>query len=102
MKSRLTMMVGIAMIAGPLCGLALHHWLGSGEMTTRVAADLSLVTTAFLRLIKMIIAPLVFSTLTAGVALLFTGYAHARNHHSSDKIIVVGPSDLPELARVTG
>jgi hypothetical protein len=41
-------------------------------------------------------------TLTAGVALLFTGYAHERNHHSSDKIIVVGPSDLPELARVTG
>ncbi len=68
MKSRLTMMVGIAMIAGPLCGLALHHWLGSGDMATRVAADLSLVTTAFLRLIKMIIAPLVFATLTAGVA----------------------------------
>ena len=68
MTSRLTRMVGIAMIAGPLCGLALHHWLGNGEAATRVAADLSLVTTAFLRLIKMIIAPLVFSTLTAGVA----------------------------------
>jgi len=78
MKSRLTMMVGIAMIAGPLCGLALHHWLGSGEMTTRVAADLSLVTTAFLRLIKMIIAPLVFSTLTAGVARMESAASIAR------------------------
>jgi hypothetical protein len=40
--------------------------------------------------------------LTAVVALTFTGYAQARNHHSSDKIIVLGPGDLPELARVTG
>jgi hypothetical protein len=41
-------------------------------------------------------------TLTAVVALGFTGYAQARNHHSPDKIVVVGPADLPELARVTG
>jgi hypothetical protein len=41
-------------------------------------------------------------TLTAVLALVFTGYAQARNHHSPDKIVVVGPADLPELARVTG
>jgi hypothetical protein len=41
-------------------------------------------------------------TLTAVAALTFTGYAQARNHHSSDKIIVVRPADLPELARVAG
>ena len=41
-------------------------------------------------------------TLTAVSALTFTGYAQARNHHSSDKIIVVRPADLPESARVTG
>src|SRR5580704_13866863 len=41
-------------------------------------------------------------TLTAVVALGFTGHAQARNHHSPDKIVVVGPADLPELARVTG
>jgi hypothetical protein len=40
--------------------------------------------------------------LTVAVALLFTGSAQARNHHSCDKITVVGPADLPELARVTG
>ncbi len=68
MKSRLTLMVVIAMLAGPLFGLALHEWLGPGETAKTVAADLSLVTTAFLHLIKMIIAPLVFATLTAGVA----------------------------------
>src|SRR5271163_2077311 len=41
-------------------------------------------------------------TLTALVALIFAGHAEARNRHSSDKIFVVGPADLPELARVTG
>jgi hypothetical protein len=41
-------------------------------------------------------------TLTAEAALTFTGYAQARNHHSSDKIIVVRPAELPELARVAG
>jgi len=38
----------------------------------------------------------------AVIALVITGYAQPRNHPSSDKIIVVGPADLPELARVTG
>src|ERR1700723_1128248 len=41
-------------------------------------------------------------TLTAVAALMFTGHAEATNHRSPDKIIVVGPADLPELARVTG
>ena len=40
--------------------------------------------------------------LTAVVALVFTGHAEARNHHPANKIIVVRPADLPELARVSG
>jgi Na+/H+-dicarboxylate symporter len=68
MKSRLTWFVVAAMIAGPLFGLLLHAWLGPGAAADSAAADLSLVTTSFLHLIKMIIAPLVFSTLTVGVA----------------------------------
>ena len=68
MKSRLTWFVIIAMIAGPLCGLLLHHELGPGAAADSAAAGLSLVTTSFLRLIKMIIAPLVFCTLVVGVA----------------------------------
>jgi Na+/H+-dicarboxylate symporter len=78
MKSRLTLMVAIAMLTGPLCGLALRQWLGPGDVATTVAADLSLVTTAFLHLIKMIIAPLVFSTLTAGVARMENASSIAR------------------------
>jgi hypothetical protein len=51
---------------------------------------------------KKRIIPIAQLTLTAVVALIFTGHAEARNHDSSDQIIVVGPADLPELARVTG
>jgi Na+/H+-dicarboxylate symporter len=68
MKSRLTWFVVIAMITGPLFGLLLHQILGSGPAADNAAAALSLVTSSFLRLIKMIIAPLVFSTLVVGVA----------------------------------
>jgi Na+/H+-dicarboxylate symporter len=68
MKSRLTWFVVAAMIAGPLFGLSLHAWLGAGAAADAAAENLSLVTTSFLHLIKMIIAPLVFSTLSVGVA----------------------------------
>ena len=68
MKSRLTLFVVLAMLLGPLFGLLLHSWLGDTPAAVKWAANLSLVTTAFLHLIKMIIAPLVFATLTVGVA----------------------------------
>jgi Na+/H+-dicarboxylate symporter len=68
MKSRLTWFVVLAMIAGPLFGLLLHRELGSGSAADSAAAVLSVVTDGFLRLIKMIIAPLVFSTLVVGIA----------------------------------
>ncbi|HEY2781701.1 MAG TPA: dicarboxylate/amino acid:cation symporter [Steroidobacteraceae bacterium] len=68
MKSRLTWFVVIAMITGPLFGLLLHQFLGAGAAADSAAAAFSLITTSFLRLIKMIIAPLVFSTLVVGVA----------------------------------
>src|ERR1700720_1961925 len=68
MKSRLTWFVVAAMIAGPLFGWALHETLGTGSAADGAAAGFSLVTTSFLRLIKMIIAPLVLSTLIVGVA----------------------------------
>ena len=39
----------------------------------------------------------------AMIAKKINGYVYSRgNHPPSDKIIVVGPADLPELARVTG
>jgi Na+/H+-dicarboxylate symporter len=78
MKSRLTWFVILAMITGPLFGLLLHEFLGNGPAAESAATAFSLVTTSFLRLIKMIIAPLVFSTLVVGVARMEGAAAIAR------------------------
>ena len=78
MKTRLTWFVVLAMISGPLFGLLLHELLGNGPAADSAAAAFSLVTTSFLRLIKMIIAPLVFTTLVVGVARMEGAAAIAR------------------------
>jgi Na+/H+-dicarboxylate symporter len=54
------------LVLGLLVGYTLHRWYPS--QAAGIADSLGLVTTMFLRLIKMIIAPLVFSTLVVGVA----------------------------------
>jgi Na+/H+-dicarboxylate symporter len=56
-----------AMIGGIAMGLACHAWLAAPQLGA-VTDGLGIVTTMFLRLIKMIIAPLVLSTLIAGIA----------------------------------
>ncbi|MBW8815116.1 MAG: dicarboxylate/amino acid:cation symporter [Caulobacterales bacterium] len=56
-----------AMVLGVLVGWALNVGL-SPEGAKAVAENLSIVTKAFLLLIRMIIAPLVLSTLIAGIA----------------------------------
>jgi Na+/H+-dicarboxylate symporter len=61
-----TFVVG-AMLLGVAAGAAVHQW-ASPDQAKAVADNLSIVTDVFLRLIKMIIAPLVFSTLVAGIA----------------------------------
>jgi Na+/H+-dicarboxylate symporter len=56
-----------AMVLGVLTGWILNQSLAAADAKV-VADNLSIVTDVFLRLIKMIIAPLVFSTLVAGIA----------------------------------
>lgn len=68
MNSRFTSFVVFAMFAGILVGYACHAWLPGPEAATEVAGYFSVITDIFLRLIKMIIAPLVFSTLVVGIA----------------------------------
>ena len=68
-KVSLTGWILIAMAAGVLAGLVIHY-TASPEWTTNFSSYISIVTDIFLRLIKMIIAPLVFSTLVAGIAKL--------------------------------
>lgn len=55
--------VGFGLIAG-----GLFHNLLSASQTATVTENLSIVTDIFLRMIKMIIAPLVFATLVTGIA----------------------------------
>ncbi|WP_447911041.1 dicarboxylate/amino acid:cation symporter [Brevundimonas bullata] len=56
-----------AMILGVLVGWGVNQYL-SADQAAAAATNLSLITDVFLRLIKMIIAPLVFTTLVAGIA----------------------------------
>jgi Na+/H+-dicarboxylate symporter len=56
-----------SMLLGIACGWCCNHYL-TIEQAGGVAAKLSIVTSAFLRLIRMIIAPLIFSTLASAIA----------------------------------
>jgi Na+/H+-dicarboxylate symporter len=68
MKFKLTTWIFIAMLLGIGVGWMCHNFLPTPEAAKTVAGYISLFTDIFLRLIKMIIAPLVFSTLVVGIA----------------------------------
>jgi len=68
MKLKLTTWIFLAMLAGIGVGWMCHELLPTPESAKSVAGYISLFTDVFLRLIKMIIAPLVFSTLVVGIA----------------------------------
>ncbi len=68
MAKRLTLFILIAMVAGIVIGLILNRAVADRSDIVTITGYLSILTDLFLRLIKMIIAPLVFSTLIAGIA----------------------------------
>jgi Na+/H+-dicarboxylate symporter len=73
MAKRLTYWILGGLVLGILAGWAINHWVSDGtpastERLHEIGGYISIVSTLFLRLIKMIIAPLVFSTLVAGIA----------------------------------
>ena len=65
---RLTTWIFMAMIAGIIVGYMCNQLIPDPKTAKTVAGYVSLLTEIFLRLIKMIIAPLVFSTLVVGIA----------------------------------
>lgn len=65
--NRLTRWIMLAMVAGIVVGYACHSTL-SPAGAKELAGYLGIITDAFLRLIKMIVAPLVFATLVSGIA----------------------------------
>lgn len=65
-QKKLLKYILIAMISGILIGWAFHSTLTTAQ-TTELATYFKIVTDVFLRLIKMIIAPLVFATIVSGL-----------------------------------
>ena len=63
--NKLTGWILAALVLGIVVGTTLNYTV---EDTTAIVTNLGLVTTTFLRLIKMIIGPLVFATLAVGIA----------------------------------
>lgn len=65
---KLTRYIGIAMVLGIVVGYVCNRYAQNGQEAAQIASYFSLVTDIFLRMIKMIIAPLVFATLVTGLA----------------------------------
>ena len=68
MKKNITTFIIGAMILGVLAGLVLHALVSDPADLAGITSAFGLVTDIFLRLIRMIIGPLVLSTLTLGIA----------------------------------
>ena len=73
----LTRYILIGLAAGLATGWAINVSVPAAEAKA-IAGYLSIITDVFLRLIKMIIAPLVLSTLTVGIAHMGSGGAVGR------------------------
>lgn len=77
MSRNFSLYILVAMILGIGVGWWVNQFQ-TAESATEIADGMKIVTDIFLRLIKMIIAPLVFSTLVAGIAHLGSGAAVGR------------------------
>ena len=71
MSSKFTRYILIAMALGVVMGTIIYEYFPADRVA--IASDVNLVAMLFLRLIKMIIAPLVFATLVGGIAHMGTG-----------------------------
>jgi Na+/H+-dicarboxylate symporter len=71
MSNRFTQYILIAMALGIVMGALIYNFMPDSR--AELAADINLIALLFLRLIKMIIAPLVFATLVGGIAHMGSG-----------------------------
>ena len=67
MRKGLTLLVFLATLLGAGFGLACHELIRDPGTMAAVTQGLSLITTIFLRAVKMLVAPLVLATLISGV-----------------------------------
>lgn len=68
-KSRLTLYILIAMVLGIVAGYYVHENYDAATIKS-FSDNIKLLTTIFLRMVQMIIAPIVFATLVVGIAKL--------------------------------
>ncbi|MEX3636565.1 dicarboxylate/amino acid:cation symporter [Paraburkholderia sp. BR14320] len=68
MKNRLTLYILAGMLLGVAVGYVCHRTAADAAHAKEIAGYFSIITDIFLRLVKMIIAPLVFATLVSGLA----------------------------------
>jgi Na+/H+-dicarboxylate symporter len=73
MKSRLTRYIAASMVLGIVVGYVCHVGSADAAAAKTLAGYFSILTDVFLRLIKMVIAPLVFATLVTGLAGMDSG-----------------------------
>jgi Na+/H+-dicarboxylate symporter len=78
MKRGFTKLILLALVAGIIVGYACNTMFPDPQTAKTVAGYISLIADIFLRLIKMIIAPLVFTTLVVGVAHMGSGSSIGR------------------------
>jgi Na+/H+-dicarboxylate symporter len=78
MPKHFTTLILIAMALGIVVGYACHEAFPDPKTAAAIAGYISLVTDLFLRLIKMIIAPLVISTLIVGITHMGSGASLGR------------------------
>src|SRR5438046_8613215 len=67
--NKLTIFILIAMVLGILTGWLINQ-NSSADFIKKFSTNIKLLTTIFLRLVQMLIAPLVFCTLVVGIAKL--------------------------------
>ncbi|CAM2984653.1 dicarboxylate/amino acid:cation symporter [Flavobacterium frigoris] len=67
--SNLTTQILIAMVLGAILGIVIHNTI-SVEAALSFSNKIKILATVFIRLVQMIIAPLVFTTLVVGIAKL--------------------------------
>ncbi|MDF4405580.1 cation:dicarboxylase symporter family transporter, partial [Vibrio parahaemolyticus] len=66
-RHKLMKQIMIAIVLGIILGWGCHNYAASVEEAKDIASYLNIITDVFLRLIKMIIAPLVFATIVSGI-----------------------------------
>jgi len=77
-KGKLSHWILLSMVLGITVGYGCHQYAADEAAAKSIAADFGVVTTIFLHMVKMIIAPLVFATLVSGIASMDSGKSIGR------------------------